>query len=518
MKSCALALLALFACAPYTPIGREVADAAIPPLRTLFIAPEGSDATGDGTLERPWRTFAHVIPMLRPGDHLLLKDGTYTGSTTGYPFIVCGTNAVHRTANAAHGTAEHPIAIRAQNERRAFLKGDGIGQPFYLSGCGYWIVEGLRAEGADVPSEGGDERGSVFSVTHSSHHVVLRRLLGSKPNRHWNAMVILVTYGSHDVLVEESEAYDFHFLGFCVFEAGPVEMRRNYANGRGYADLPGGYPTFDPQQGDYGFIVSGGRDSLFENNVAERVAYGFSVQSATPPITPGLTVSGTQFFGNVALEAVQAGFHARSTCAGQNPCRDSSLILDQTEMTNNVALRCGVGFESEGGRRTSIAGGSVIDARRSGVVIASHPSNAGLAATTYVARTSVVTAESFGFELGTQSDWRIEDCNVFGAKGGGYPVDARVLRSTSIDPKLGLCTVYPPAGSPLRGAAGGADIGASIVFRSERGRPTAHRLWSRTTGAFPCGTIVPGINDRDFDSCFSVHRRIGIGPPACPLP
>ena len=39
--------------------------------------------------------------------------------------------------------------MRALNERRAHLKGDGSGAPIELSACSNWVLSGLYAEGID---------------------------------------------------------------------------------------------------------------------------------------------------------------------------------------------------------------------------------------------------------------------------------------------------------------------------------------------------------------------------------
>ncbi len=56
----------------------------------------------------------------------------------------------------------------------------------------------------------------------------------------------------------------------------------------------------------------------------------------------------------------------------------------------------------------------------------------------------------------------------------------------------------------------GSDIGANIIYRYKDGVLTNALLWDVDTGAFPCGAIVPGINDVG-EVCSSVHSRLGIG-------
>ena len=84
-----------------------------------YVSPSGSDSSS-GTSASPWGTFSFAIPKLSPGDTLLLKNGTYNNSNSGFLNISCG-------SNAQNGIASAPITIKSENERMAWIKGDGLG-------------------------------------------------------------------------------------------------------------------------------------------------------------------------------------------------------------------------------------------------------------------------------------------------------------------------------------------------------------------------------------------------------
>src|SRR5262245_5473973 len=79
---------------------------------TYYISPTGSNSNGGASLSAPWKTFSFAIPQLRPGDTLILLNGTYTTANSGLPEIHCGASS----HNASNGTASQPITIKAQNE------------------------------------------------------------------------------------------------------------------------------------------------------------------------------------------------------------------------------------------------------------------------------------------------------------------------------------------------------------------------------------------------------------------
>jgi len=91
----------------------------------------------------PTDSWSATLAQLQPGDTLLLQDGTYSPVT-----IDC-------SSNARNGTASAPITLRAENERKAWLKADGSTSALYINGCAYWTFEGLHASSADLNDDNG---------------------------------------------------------------------------------------------------------------------------------------------------------------------------------------------------------------------------------------------------------------------------------------------------------------------------------------------------------------------------
>lgn len=87
-------------------------------------------------------------------------------------------------------------------------------------------------------------------------------------------------------------------------------------------------------------------------------------------------------------------------------------------------------------------------------------------------------------------------------------------------PTFGSCYLWVPAGSPLKGAGlGGADIGATILYKYIDGVLTNEPVWNTTTGVFyGCRSTVAGINDSPGDSCNNVHERLHVNTGGCAFP
>jgi hypothetical protein len=129
--------------------------------QTYYLSPRGNDGRA-GTQVAPWKTFAHAWEVLRPGDTLVLLDGTYTEETTGV-----------LQPNMRNGRPGKPITVKALHDGKVTIDGQQRAIPVKLGdnwGNGgpfgdWYVVEGIVARnGLD----------SVVAVKGS--HNVLRRV------------------------------------------------------------------------------------------------------------------------------------------------------------------------------------------------------------------------------------------------------------------------------------------------------------------------------------------------------
>lgn len=112
-------------------------------LHTYFIAPDGNDETGDGSMEHPWFNLQYAVDRAVAGDHIVCRGGTYqpTMRKDGKKFTVRITTS---------GTAEKPIVIRSyEDEKPVFdfvrqLTEQSIGDRGILITGNYWWLFGLH--------------------------------------------------------------------------------------------------------------------------------------------------------------------------------------------------------------------------------------------------------------------------------------------------------------------------------------------------------------------------------------
>jgi hypothetical protein len=468
---------------------------------TYYLSPGGSDSNA-GSSSLPWKTFKFAIPKLRAGDTLMLRDGTYNESNSGYPNIYCGSNAVN-------GTASQPITLRAENERRAFIKGDGSAYPIFMTKCAYWTIHGLRFEGGDFASST-VENGHTVSIN-QSNNIIFRRNLVRFNNRYKNGAIVSLQ-GSINSLIEENEVYSYHRNG--IGGGSKITYRRNYINSRNYADISGGLVSTAPTMGDSGYIFYPSSDNLVENNISEGNSHGFDLQATG-------TTNNNQFYGNISLND-QHGALVSARGSGTDKMPHDNVFVNFVAVNYNA-----VGFNARSAEGTKCQNCSLLGGTsgNNGISVDAPSSYPGDGYFSFFG-TNVLAMNHSGSGIviaGNIDQWSIDAANSFAGKPNFYtpftPSNGGFQNTQSIDPQLGACKVFVPEGSPMKGAGeNGADIGANVLYRYQNGALTSQPLWDPNTGRFPCGAVIPGVNDIAGSSCFDVDKRLNVNVNGCPLP
>ncbi|MBI1782913.1 MAG: hypothetical protein HYR66_16340 [Sphingobacteriales bacterium] len=121
-----------------------------------FASPTG---TGNGTYSSPFK-IADFWKIAKAGDTLNLLDGHYTGASS----------MINPPQNLA-GTAAARIVIRAVNDGKADIDGQGQNAPVTLSFNNYFTLEGFNAHNAGSPTS---INVSVVTVSYSSYNILRR--------------------------------------------------------------------------------------------------------------------------------------------------------------------------------------------------------------------------------------------------------------------------------------------------------------------------------------------------------
>lgn len=143
-----------------------VNEAAIPtfadgltPQRVLHVSPGGSDATGDGTAQRPLATLAAAARRAAPGAAIRLAPGEYRGGVQ---------------LDSLAGKAEAPIWIGgAPGAKRPVIRGGGSG--IHLVRPRFVVLHDLEIAGASGNGVNADD-GGAYADPHAAHHLLFRNL------------------------------------------------------------------------------------------------------------------------------------------------------------------------------------------------------------------------------------------------------------------------------------------------------------------------------------------------------
>lgn len=465
--------------------------------RGFFIAPTGDDSN-PGTVDAPWRTFAAALPKLGPGDQLNLADGNYTPQTTGMLHADCA-------ATAPNGTRDAPIAIVAHHARKAFFFGEVTA--VRLRNCSHWRVEGVYGQGQDAPDI---ETGRAVVELINTDHIALRKLLLRRPNREFNSNLVMIQ-GSTDILLEDSEGYDFHRGAWDAYDSRNVTFRRLYANGRGFGDLAGSYDSSWPNDGDFGAQSYYSASVTFEDLVFEGVNNAINIETGdAAPIASNGVGDDNLVRHVIALASarpggtpIREGITVISEC---NPCAAPDHIAANNRIDNVVLLNFQRGMLLIG-ENTQVAESTIVNASQQGVVLRSSPAAATMNATAFLQRNLIIGTSGPAVQVEANIDnWLIADLNSFANTSEVSSSDpGKTVRLQRLDPQLGNCARRLPVGSPLRTAANGSRIGAEVTQRSVAGVDTGTPLW---TPSFPCGAVVAGVNDDAATACIGAHTRM----------
>lgn len=460
-----------------------------------YIAPNGTNSNFTGSYDKPWQSFEFAIPKLEPGDTLILKDGTYESRNNWFPDIDCS-----RGANT--GTRELPITIKAENERRAFINGNGTHPPFSIRNCSYWNIEGLHARSRDI-KEVKLGRGDVVKVENSTN-IKFKRLLLTHNNRYVNSQLLSIA-NSDNILVEESEFYWFQRHAILFGHTNNSIARRNYANSRGYSDIPGGWGSTGWKRGQAVLTVYPGSNNIGENNVSEGQRTGISISASDETV-------GNKFFGNISLNDFY-GMLIVSRGTG------TKLMPRNTVIENAVIVAPSFyGIWGRGNKNTQVKSSSIFGGE-AGILADYEKTNVGDGLYSFFSKNTLVhQVGTYGFRMVGQKEFSHKFAASYKPKVNFSP-NYNYFNEQTSDPMLGTCKVFIPRNSSLKDKGEmGADIGANILNRYEEGVLTNQPLWNPQTGEFPGGAIVKGVNDISGSSRFDVHKRLNVNSNGCLLP
>jgi hypothetical protein len=170
-----------------------------------YVSPNGLD-TNPGAIVAQWATFNRAWQTLKPGDTLIVMDGTY--KQTLWP-------------NVRDGQPGKPITVKAMHDGQATIDAQGgavaikLGESWPGPIGNYFVIEGLVARNAE----------DVILIY--GHHNTLRRVSAYDADTNSNSSIITVAW-THDVLLEDIIAAGTGRKNILIFTSNDVTVRRAF--------------------------------------------------------------------------------------------------------------------------------------------------------------------------------------------------------------------------------------------------------------------------------------------------
>lgn len=490
---------------------------------TYYIAPAGNDSNAclaARNAATPKGTFASAISCLQPGDELVLRNGTYSKAINGQLLANCDTG----TAKSGLGEGQR-ITVRAENERQAHLLDDGNTWGIVnVIGCNYWTIQGLHISAVQNTAA---TVSSMGIMVQGGAHVIVRRNLVHDLNHYNGSGAIVYNYGASDGLVEENEAYNMNRDIIYALKVPRMTFRRNYCWGGKPPPRTGPAGTGGPHVCILAYQIT---DSVFENNIAE---YTASLGDGGAADAFGDTGANNRWLGNIAIGS-RNGFeitkHTNKYMAQRDSVLENNVVIGMAGQ--EVMLN---GFKAVSTLNLQVRNMSIFGSGTNGMYANNQydPRNGATSQLQQDPELTVTNTLVQDTPTGFLSEHTAQFNVLAWSHSAGWNNSATAwgsgttTRDVATTPPLGVattsdlgtCRVFIPATSSLKGKGkSGADIGANILYRYQDGVQTQQPLWNPTTGAFPCGAVVSGVNDKPGQSCRDVHLRLNVNTNGCMLP
>lgn len=470
---------------------------------TYYISPTGRDSNTGASTSSPWLTFSRALVTTRCGDTLNLMDGVYgDGTSTGKIDL--------RNRNCSSGGV---LTLRALNQRKAWVKDAGRGIAMRVASSSYITMDGIVLSSRDNNYSSTYEQAGLPAYVLESRNIVIKNAVLSNPNRYGNLHLLSMVRVS-DVLVVDSEFYNFHRHAILTKPGTRVTIRRVYCNPR-IGGLAGGFPNYSGTNGgDACIALYPCQNCIVENAVADGSPKLLHLVELNA--TGEVPLRGNKILGSIGYRTSHNGVYinARGTGVTNMP---QDTTLENVVIYNHRASNA---IRNSDAKNTMIKNVTLVGAGSSKGILTDQRGYGDGAYSTTMQNALALNHTNVGLTVSGVSTWSGSEINSYNNRYVVSPIPpARWTQVTVANPALGACVAWIPDGSPMKGAGvGGKDIGANILYRYENGVLTSVPLWNRTTGEFPRGALVPGLNNIPGQSLYDLHTRLNINRNGCSFP
>ncbi|MDA8387663.1 MAG: right-handed parallel beta-helix repeat-containing protein [Nitrospiraceae bacterium] len=439
--------------------------------KAYYVAPSGRDSA-PGTRARPWGTFARAMTALKPGDTLYLEDGAYNRTLD---ITVSGTRGAYVTVRALN---DGGAAVNTTYPDSALVIGSGIS---CIEVDGINFNNSGRYDGSTYCATDGKRYAHAHCVNiGAASHIILRRIIANGSSGCNTANISLA--GATGVLLEDCAASGQGRVVLNILGCRNIVVRRCWLRWTGPST--GGGDTSSIVQ------IYDSSNVLMENNIGVNM-------TRTPTDDFGIwahyrNAAHNTFMGNVVYHtrAYSAGGFRDDAAYGRHSSyglfEDNVAILPVAGAYHSVPADA-VGTDRHVSENNTYVG----DGGGSGFLLHERPNRPG-----QVTRAAIINCSFCNLWAGIDASWSGNNVVTAHRYNNFYKVKTcllheKLMRPPGID-RTEMCgtrdpgydtarygrgayLIVPPA---LRGRGeGGADIGASVLYRYMGGVLTGIPLW-----------------------------------------
>lgn len=418
-----------------------IADAA-----TYYVSPSGSDVSV-GTGSAPWATFSKAMKKLRPGDTLIVKDGTY-----------------NQTLNiTVSGTSGSPVTVKADHDGGAVIDGQNVRMPCSITGSRSGYKHDITIEGIKCQNSSTD----VFTINYADN-ITLRRVSAyNAAIGNYHAFSVSATA---DSLLEDCAASGFGRIMYLVMNSHGVTLRRCWGR------------WIDASQSPYMVInIYGSDDTIAENCV------GTMDTSSSKPVR-GITIwahtyndsaDNNKVYGNVMYNFVNYYTYT---------VESASHNITGNQFLNNIGINGKYGFFQRADDALTVNNLTLIGTDYQNYQVLpdmSWTKDADFKIKGDV-RNSLFVSGTQGFNVNSAYLTSFTNAynNLYGVTTPYLNLTKRGIGEKTYKPGFNVTKygkgayLFIPEGLPLKKAGeGGSRIGAEVLYRYENMNLTNEPLW-----------------------------------------
>ncbi len=259
---------------------------------THYASPAG---TGNGSSALAPFKIASFWPVAAPGKTLCLLDGQYTGSAS-----------MINPPKTLSGTASAPITVRALNDGKVTINGQGTFVPVLLNYNNYFILEGFNARSSGS---------SVVSVSYSNNNIIRRVAAWDAADGNYH--IFAIHYSKYNLL-EDVAAWGVARKIYSASQGGDyLTIRRAWGRWEG-SHVIGPKMTYDVAYNNYNMLIENSLGTWSGERM--KASYTLLAYDGTP-----WTGSGAGTYTNYAVNQPYGIFGTSGFSNGDNKPRSKVI-------------------------------------------------------------------------------------------------------------------------------------------------------------------------------------------------